>query len=208
MIVFIENHTNKTVNLNYNNESLYIPPNKCEKVDIDSPTLFEMNFKRNEKSFIQRIKEDFSVNEIDLKYLRFKIMYSSYLKTVVNVIPDEYKRQRLIITEKTYVKSNILQLICLDVENSKCIDYCKHKCVDRQHKLALYLSCKLAVFLKYGIIGIVGLPSFILLMFGYDASDDGAGVMVCYTIGFLISFILFIMFLVKSVWLLKIIKRI
>lgn len=208
MIVFIENHTNKAVNLNYNNESLYIPPNKSEKVDIDSPTLFEMNFKRNEKSFIQRIKEDFSVNEIDLKYLRFKIMYSSYLKTVVNVIPDEYKRQRLIITEKTYVKSNILQLICLDVENSKCIDYCKHKCVDRQHKLALYLSCKLAVFLKYGIIGIVGLPSFILLMFGYDASDDGAGVMVCYTIGFLISFILFIMFLVKSVWLLKIIKRI
>ncbi|MCM1285282.1 MAG: hypothetical protein NC213_06335 [Acetobacter sp.] len=209
MIVIVENNTSNTVKLNYNNEFLFISPYKEKRIDISLPTLFEINNKSNEKSFIQRVKEDFSFNEIDFNHLRFKINYSSYLKTIVNIIPDKYKRPRLIIKEKIYIKNNLLELHCLDVDNIECVDCCKYKCVNMQHKLALYFSCKFAIVLKYGILGIVGLLFCISLFLDFDSFlNDGTGAMVCYIIASIIFITYFIVFFIKSIWLFKIIKSI
>lgn len=207
MIVYIENDTSNTVKLRFNNESLYIAPKKEEKIEIDSKTLFEINNKSNEKSFSQRVKEDFSFNEIDFSHFRYKIKYSSYLKTIVKVTPDRYKRQRLIISECSYINNNILELRCLDIKNSECVNDCEYKCVNKQHKAALYFSCKLAIMLKYGIIGIVGLLFCVSLFFDFDSFlSDGAGAMVCYIIVAIIFIVYFVMYLIKSIWLLKIIR--
>lgn len=207
MIVFVENATNNTVKLNYNNESIFIPPKEEMKIDISSPTLFELNNKSNEKSFVQRLKNDFSLNEIDFSHFSFKLKYSSYLKTFVNISPDKYKRQRLIIKESSYIKSNVLELLCLTVDDCECIDSCEYKCADKQHKSALYFSCKAAIILKYGIIGIVGLLFCISLFLDFDSFlNDGAGAMVCYIVAAIIFTAFFVMYLIKSIWLLKVIR--
>lgn len=85
MITEVRNNTDKTIKVSFNNNNICIPPYKSEKLTFIESTVIEINNVNNEKPFLQRIKEEISINSIDLAHLKFEIKYFSYLKTNVTV---------------------------------------------------------------------------------------------------------------------------
>ena len=156
MITEVRNNTDKTIKVSFNNNNICIPPYKSDKLTFIDSTVIEINNVNNEKPFLQRIKEEISINSIDLAHLKFEIKYFSYLKTNVTVGQINNKKQIIEICDDLYIENSILKLRCLTAKSTKLNDN-KYKCVNRIHKLALCFSCLFALLVKYGIIGIAGL---------------------------------------------------
>ena len=157
--------------------------------------------KNNTMSFADRMKRSVSLKEIDIKHVRLKMCFYSYLKTVID-IKAKKRKPELIVSEQSYIDVNILALNCFGIKAVNCdsaeIEY---KCADKSQKKAMSLSCRLSLFVNYGIIGMLFIPFFATtldyLINGFDGETNEFVMCLLFSVVTLVALIVYIIKLVK-----------
>lgn len=201
MNINIKNSTDKNIVVNdENNNPIIIEPYLSKDVNFEDSFSLSVGSK---KSFFERIKTELSLKQIDLRFLRHKINYTTYVKTVVTKNSQNIKRQNIEIKESVFIKNSELELRCLDVvENTDLINN-QFEFVDKQQKLAVVLSYLFIIGIKYGWIGIVGIFALLISLLDpifFAESEIELFIIIVFCFCFLIAY------MIKSIQLIKILN--
>ena len=209
MKVTINNKTDKALVVSCDNNDIKLEPFSSGQIEIDKPCDIEIYKNNSIKAFGQRFKEEFSLKELNPRHLQAGFLYSSYLKTVISLGSVNEKSIHLDIKETEYVNKRFLNIRCFSVDSKlTCIENINYKCIDKTHKRCMKMCADISILLQYGILAFIGVFFDLFLLADWDESMKEFGGDMVFLIIAALGFTAFIaLFVIQSIWVRRIIKK-
>ncbi len=207
MLLNLYNDTDKALLIIYENERFDLLSNSSVRLEINEAAHIEIFGKKSsKKGFLQRFKEELSLNEIDLLHFRFGIKYSSYLKTGIDIKPN-CKKMSVRIKEALYKATPIIELRCFEIKDFA--SQSSYACLNKAHKSSFLLCSHLALLVKYGIIAFVGLLFILSFLLNPDLiGNESADVITFSILAALIFAVFIVLYVIRLIQIIKLSNRI
>ena len=211
MKISLINNTSKSLLLRIDDLEFTLKENSTIFTDVDSISKISIQGVNDNKSVKNRLKNelDFSKSEIRLRgggFSKIRGVYNSYYAKEYIVEPTSNKAS-IEIRENTAIESKFLNAYSYSINSSglRIIDE-KLKYIDIQHKRVTKLSLYLILFVRYGILGLLGIIQTAAMLLTENLFDDTLLAIIAFSLS--IAFDIFlVLYIVNFIKLKKLLKR-
>ena len=168
MTLVINNNSDKAIIIRNESFELYLEPYDCKEIETSDYRRLEVYKSKANSSFFNRLKREVSLNEINIRQLKFGLKYSSYLKTILFLKFFRGNKLYLNIKESEYENSSMFCLHCFEIGNQECVENSIYTFFDKTQNILVQLYSAITLFLNYGIISLVAIIFDLGLILSWD----------------------------------------